>query len=76
MGLLRSPSIISGHFDKRIRFWDIRSESSANEISLQGKVTSLDLSPGKKHPTRLSPLQKNSINKLIRSHASAEQFKG
>ncbi|XP_065841046.1 autophagy-related protein 16-1-like [Oscarella lobularis] len=39
------PSIISGHFDKRIRFWDIRSESSANEISLQGKVTSLDLSP-------------------------------
>eukprot|EP00118_Oscarella_pearsei_P007272 m.34987 g.34987 ORF g.34987 m.34987 type:complete len:598 (+) comp32041_c0_seq6:32-1825(+) len=39
------PCIISGHFDKRIRFWDIRSESSANEISLQGKVTSLDLSP-------------------------------
>jgi autophagy-related protein 16 len=37
--------IISGHFDKRIRFWDIRSDASANEISLQGKVTSLDLSP-------------------------------
>ncbi|XP_062521321.1 autophagy-related protein 16-1-like [Corticium candelabrum] len=37
--------VISGHFDKRIRFWDIRSDASANEISLQGKVTSLDLSP-------------------------------
>jgi len=37
--------IISGHFDKKIRFWDIRSESSANDILLQGKVTSLDISP-------------------------------
>ena len=36
--------ILSGHFDKRIRFWDQRSESSHNEILLQGKVTSLDLS--------------------------------
>ncbi|XP_031554787.1 autophagy-related protein 16-1-like [Actinia tenebrosa] len=37
--------IISGHFDKRVRFWDTRSESNVGEISLQGKVTSLDLSP-------------------------------
>ncbi|CAH1635679.1 unnamed protein product [Spodoptera littoralis] len=37
-------TIISGHFDKRIRFWDIRTEMSANDIMLQGKVTSLDLS--------------------------------
>ncbi|GLV40291.1 Autophagy-related 16 [Carabus blaptoides fortunei] len=36
-------TIISGHFDKRIRFWDARSESCANDIVLQGKVTSLDL---------------------------------
>ena len=36
--------IISGHFDKRIRFWDQRSETSHNEIVLQGKVTSLDIS--------------------------------
>lgn len=36
--------ILSGHFDKKIRFWDQRSESSHNEILLQGKVTSLDLS--------------------------------
>ena len=26
--------ILSGHFDKRIRFWDQRSESSHNEIIL------------------------------------------
>lgn len=39
-------TIISGHFDKRIRFWDIRTEMSANHIMLQGKVTSLDLSRG------------------------------
>lgn len=39
-------TIISGHFDKRIRFWDIRTEMSANHIVLQGKVTSLDLSRG------------------------------
>ncbi|KAF7988294.1 hypothetical protein HCN44_009939 [Aphidius gifuensis] len=37
-------TIISGHFDKRIRFWDTRAESSSNDIVLQGKVTSLDLS--------------------------------
>ncbi|XP_071949577.1 autophagy-related protein 16-1-like isoform X2 [Antedon mediterranea] len=38
-------NIISGHFDKRVRFWDTRShDPNANEILLQGKVTSLDLS--------------------------------
>jgi autophagy-related protein 16 len=36
--------IISAHFDKRIRFWDLRS-ATANEIALQGKVTSLDIFP-------------------------------
>lgn len=41
----QDSTIISGHFDKRIRFWDTRSEASANEILLQGKVTSLDISP-------------------------------
>lgn len=39
-------SIISGHFDKRIRFWDARTDASANDIVLNGKVTSLDLSRG------------------------------
>ncbi|KYM92265.1 Autophagy-related protein 16-1 [Atta colombica] len=37
-------TIISGHFDQRIRFWDTRAESSSNDILLEGKVTSLDLS--------------------------------
>ena len=40
-------NIISGHFDKKIRFWDTRSECSAKEILLQGRVTALDLAPGK-----------------------------
>lgn len=44
-----SSTIVSGHFDKKIRFWDTRtSDSSSNDILLQGKVTSLDLSKGKK----------------------------
>ncbi|KAF4521770.1 hypothetical protein B566_EDAN006291, partial [Ephemera danica] len=48
-------SFISGHFDKRIRFWDARCDGtlasgsgSVNDIVLQGRVTSLDLSKG--HP--------------------------
>ncbi|KAI8514282.1 hypothetical protein Bbelb_086060 [Branchiostoma belcheri] len=46
---LSGTNIISGHFDKRIRFWDTRAESSANEITLQGKITSLDLSLDNKY---------------------------
>ncbi|CAG5135625.1 unnamed protein product [Candidula unifasciata] len=42
-------SIISGHFDKRVRFWDIRTsgDSSINEILLTGRLTSLCLSTDK-----------------------------
>ncbi|CAB0045134.1 unnamed protein product [Trichogramma brassicae] len=36
-------TIISGHFDKTIRFWDTRTETGSN-LQLQGKITSLDLS--------------------------------
>lgn len=36
--------MISGHFDKSIRFFDIRTDSSANNIQLQGKITSLTIS--------------------------------
>lgn len=44
-------TIISGHFDKKIRFWDTRSSDSfVNEIQLQGKVTSLDLTKGRREP--------------------------
>ncbi|XP_078401106.1 autophagy-related protein 16-1-like [Cetorhinus maximus] len=35
--------IISGHVDKKIRLWDSRAGMKTNEISLQGKVTSLDI---------------------------------
>lgn len=40
-------TIMSGHFDKRIRFWDTRTETPHTEIEVQGRVTSLDLSRGK-----------------------------
>ncbi|XP_055587932.1 autophagy-related protein 16-1 [Uranotaenia lowii] len=40
-----SFSIISGHFDRKIRFWDTRTaDCTANDVQLQGKITSLDLS--------------------------------
>jgi autophagy-related protein 16 len=42
-----SSTIISAHFDKKVRFWDTRStDSSSKDITLQGKVTSLDVSKG------------------------------
>lgn len=44
---LHDNNIVSGHFDKRVRFWDIRSDSSTNEIMLQGRLTSLNLAPGR-----------------------------
>ncbi|VVC36742.1 Six-bladed beta-propeller, TolB-like,WD40-repeat-containing domain,WD40 repeat, conserved site,WD40/YVTN [Cinara cedri] len=37
-------TIMSGHFDKRIRFWDTRTETPHTDIEVQGRVTSLDLS--------------------------------
>jgi len=39
-------TIMSGHFDKKIRFWDTRTETPHTEIEVQGRVTSLDLSRG------------------------------
>ncbi|KAL8559220.1 hypothetical protein ACOMHN_040344 [Nucella lapillus] len=42
---LHGNHIISGHFDKRVRFWDTRSDNSTNEIMLQGRLTSLSLAP-------------------------------
>lgn len=43
---IHGTNIVSGHFDKRVRFWDSRVDSNTNEILLQGRLTSLDLSPG------------------------------
>ncbi|PWA19364.1 hypothetical protein CCH79_00018333 [Gambusia affinis] len=37
-------SIISGHFDCKIRVWDSRTVSCVQELPSQGRVTSLDLS--------------------------------
>ncbi|XP_007656937.1 autophagy-related protein 16-1 isoform X5 [Ornithorhynchus anatinus] len=37
--------VMSGHFDKKIRFWDIRAESIIREMELLGKITALDLNP-------------------------------
>uniref|UniRef100_A0A182SGA8 WD_REPEATS_REGION domain-containing protein n=1 Tax=Anopheles maculatus TaxID=74869 RepID=A0A182SGA8_9DIPT len=40
-----SFSFISGHIDKKIRFWDVRTaDGTGNDILMQGKITSLDLS--------------------------------
>lgn len=43
---LGGTSIISGHFDKKVRFWDNRTSGDGvlKEVSLGGRVTSLDLS--------------------------------
>ncbi|VDN13464.1 unnamed protein product [Dibothriocephalus latus] len=37
-------SVISGHFDKKVRIWDQRSGNMTNEVSLSGRITGLDLS--------------------------------
>ena len=46
---LDSQSIISGHVDKKIRFWDVRSDPTQSEIVLQGKITSLDVSSNRNY---------------------------
>ncbi|KAK3604095.1 hypothetical protein CHS0354_010401, partial [Potamilus streckersoni] len=45
---LHGTNIISGHFDKRLRFWDSRSDSTTNEVTLQGRISSLQLSPDRR----------------------------
>lgn len=40
-----SSSLISGHYDQRLRFWDLRSGNTTHELGLDGKITSLALSP-------------------------------
>lgn len=44
---LHGTTVVSGHFDKRVRFWDTRgsTDSSVNEILLEGRLTSLCLTP-------------------------------
>jgi len=42
-----SGSLISGHFDKKIRFWDSRNDSARCELQLQGPITSLSINRGR-----------------------------
>lgn len=35
--------VVSGHWDKRIRLWDLRSETVENELELSGKITGISL---------------------------------
>ncbi|KAF6022515.1 hypothetical protein EB796_019189 [Bugula neritina] len=52
--------VISGHFDKKIRFWDKRAgDAQSNEITLQGKVTSLCLAG--ETITKMIDLRKNQV---------------
>ena len=41
-----SGSLISGHFDKKIRFWDARNDSARCELQLQAAITSLSINRG------------------------------
>lgn len=75
---LIGSNVISGHFDKCIRFWDTRTDASPNKIELQGKITSLDLSPGKlqlsRNPVSFHPssgvLTVTMINNIYFAHIS------
>jgi autophagy-related protein 16 len=44
-----SGSLISGHFDKKIRFWDSRNDSAKCELQLQAAITSLAINRGKRY---------------------------
>ncbi|XP_067851641.1 autophagy-related protein 16-1-like isoform X2 [Heptranchias perlo] len=54
--------VMSGHFDKKIRFWDIRTESIVREMELQGRITALDLSPER---TELLTCSRDDLVKII-----------
>ncbi|XP_066907379.1 autophagy-related protein 16-1 [Halyomorpha halys] len=73
-------TIISGHFDKKIRCWDTRtSDSNKREILVQGKVTSLDM--GREGNTVLACIRDESlrvidlrVNQIVSTY-KAEGFK-
>ncbi|KAG8135812.1 hypothetical protein E2320_008797 [Naja naja] len=54
--------VMSGHFDKKIRFWDIRSESVVREVELLGRITALDLNPER---TELLTCSRDDLLKII-----------
>ncbi|MBN3271245.1 A16L1 protein, partial [Polyodon spathula] len=54
--------VMSGHFDKKVRYWDIRAESIVRELELFGRVTSLDLNPDR---TELLTCSRDDLLKII-----------
>ena len=71
-------TVISGHFDRRIRFWDTRT-ATANEIALQGKVTSLDHFPGivpfsRSRVLRCHPVKYKTLNDWSELYRLPEHF--
>uniref|UniRef100_A0A8C7D4E7 APG16-like 1 n=1 Tax=Oncorhynchus kisutch TaxID=8019 RepID=A0A8C7D4E7_ONCKI len=65
--------VMSGHFDKKVRFWDIRAESIVCELELLGRVTSLDLNHDR---TELLTCSRDDLVKIIdlRSNAVRQTF--
>uniref|UniRef100_UPI00398E9EDA autophagy-related protein 16-1 isoform X2 n=1 Tax=Pristiophorus japonicus TaxID=55135 RepID=UPI00398E9EDA len=65
--------VMSGHFDKKIRFWDIRTESIVREMELQGRITALDLSPER---TELLTCSRDDLLKIIdlRTNVTRQSF--
>ncbi|XP_039601574.1 protein Atg16l2-like isoform X2 [Polypterus senegalus] len=67
--------IISGHYDQKIRFWDSRAASCMKEISVLGRVTSLDLSLDHMHllscsrddSLQIIDLRMNNIRKVLQA---------
>uniref|UniRef100_A0A914EFW3 WD_REPEATS_REGION domain-containing protein n=1 Tax=Acrobeloides nanus TaxID=290746 RepID=A0A914EFW3_9BILA len=71
--------LISAHFDKNVRFWDTRCDAPVNSVLLNGKVTSLFLSPDYQTVLCLSRDETLSLidlrNYNILHIYSAEQFR-
>ncbi|XP_043557811.1 autophagy-related protein 16-1-like isoform X1 [Chiloscyllium plagiosum] len=65
--------VMSGHFDKKIRFWDIRTESIVREMELQGRITALDLNPER---TELLTCSRDDLLKIIdlRTNVTRQSF--
>lgn len=62
-------TVISCHFDKTVRFWDMRTESVRATISMLGKVTSLNISRGKVIVYFFSPFRRWRQMALLSLHS-------
>ncbi|XP_028581638.2 protein Atg16l2 isoform X1 [Podarcis muralis] len=66
--------IISGHHDKTIRFWDSRDPRCTQVIPVEGKVTSLSISPDQMH--LLSCSRDNALKVIdLRMHNIRQVFR-